>query len=628
MALERDQVARALPGYEIGEELGRGAWGVVLAGRHRNLGRDVAIKQLPRAFAADDAVRARFVAEGRVLASLDHPHIVPVFDFVESDGLCLLVMELLPGGSVWDRFMANGFTPPTACGTALAAAAGLHNAHQHNVLHRDVKPENLMFSAEGVLKVTDFGIAKVVGGDATLATRAGEVVGTPAYIAPEQARGAALSPATDVYALATLLYELLAGELPFAEEPDAMALLFKHAYEDPVPLEKKAPAVPGPVVPVVMQGLATAPADRYSSAEAFGVALAEACTSVWGPGWLAAEGVPVMGPGSIVGATERLSVPPPGQAGPPTAGAPTAVPAPPTVVRQPPPPTLARARATVVRPASTSHAEGAVLVDLKESDLVPVQQVIKAPPGARVPLAISLASFALAVVLALVGLGAPSSLGGNLPAASVEVAGVPLSASSTLKLDLSKPVTVHVGPGAPAASAARLSVLLLGYHVYQATGQLQASPGGGSVAHVDATSAHYLLAGRLTGEIALLRAGAVVGRWRLVTQTAQSGWLSVVGLVVVVLALFSLAYIEQFLRALWRGRRRFTATVGLGPSAALLAVAVVGAAWLAAGRQPSLASLVACAVLGAVSGFAAAPAARRAGRLRRLRRRAARRAAV
>ena len=138
--------------------------------------------------------RARFVTEARLLAALDHPHVVPVFDFVEKDGLCLLVMELLPGGTVWSRFGGNGFTPPAACATVLAASAGLQAAHEKNVLHRDVKPENLMFSSEGVLKVTDFGIAKVVGGDSTLATRAGEVLGTPAYIAPEQARGARFLP--------------------------------------------------------------------------------------------------------------------------------------------------------------------------------------------------------------------------------------------------------------------------------------------------------------------------------------------------------------------------------------------------------------------------------------------------
>ena len=144
-----------------------GEW---LSAEHRALGRSVAVKQLPRAFAADAAVRRRFVSEGRFLPALDHPHIVPVFDFVEKDGLCLLVMELLPGGTVWSRFGAKGFTPPAACATVLAAASGLQAAHEKNVLHRDVKPENMMFSSEGVLKVTDFGIAKVVGGNATLAT--------------------------------------------------------------------------------------------------------------------------------------------------------------------------------------------------------------------------------------------------------------------------------------------------------------------------------------------------------------------------------------------------------------------------------------------------------------------------
>ena len=110
MTLDQEQVDDALPSYEIGGELGRGGWGVVLAGRHRQLGREVAIKQLPRAFAADVSIRARFTVEARLLASLDHPHIVPVYDYVEQDGLCLLVMELLPGGTVWSRFSTEGFT--------------------------------------------------------------------------------------------------------------------------------------------------------------------------------------------------------------------------------------------------------------------------------------------------------------------------------------------------------------------------------------------------------------------------------------------------------------------------------------------------------------------------------------
>src|SRR6184192_3465583 len=178
MALDQEAVAAALPLYEVEGELGHGAWGVVLAGRHRQLGRDVAIKQLPRSFGTDPAVRSRFIAEARLLASLEHPHIVPLYDYVEHEGLCLLVMERLTGGTVWNRARAGGFAQQSACAVALATCAALHYAHQRGVLHRDVKPENLMFSALGDLKVTDFGIAKVVGGAATVDTRAGDVLGT------------------------------------------------------------------------------------------------------------------------------------------------------------------------------------------------------------------------------------------------------------------------------------------------------------------------------------------------------------------------------------------------------------------------------------------------------------------
>ncbi len=307
MSVERDLVGDALPAYDVGDVLGRGGWGVVLAGRHRNLDRQVAIKHLPAAFAADPAARRRFTAEARVLASLDHPHVVPVFDYVERDDLCLLVMELLPGGTLRARAAATGFTPRAAVAVALACSAGLAAAHLRGVLHRDVKPENMLFAASGVVKVTDFGIAKVVGGPETVMTRAGDVLGTPAYIAPEQVLGRALSPATDVYGLATMLYELLAGMLPFPDEGDAMSVLFKHAYEKPTPLGEVTSEVPDRVEAAVMRALATDPAERYPSVESFGVALAEACAEAWGPGWLAAEGVPVLGAATIVTASERPS---------------------------------------------------------------------------------------------------------------------------------------------------------------------------------------------------------------------------------------------------------------------------------------------------------------------------------
>src|SRR5208282_4605024 len=294
MNFDRELLSGALPAYDIGEELGQGGMGVVVSGQHRQLGRRVAIKQLPEAFAADPAVRRRFTAEAQVLASLDHPHVVPVYDFVEREGICLLVMELLPGGTLRSRVGAGGCTAPYAVAVSLACLSGLSAAHRRGILHRDVKPENMLFAASGVLKVAAFGIAKVLGGPGTVVTRRGDVIGTPAYIAPEQVRGGELSPATDIYAVATMLYELLAGVLPFPDEAEDMALLFKHAYEKPIPLRDVAPDVPEPVAAVVMRGLATEPADRFATAEAFGVALAEAGTQAWGPGWLSAAQVPIM----------------------------------------------------------------------------------------------------------------------------------------------------------------------------------------------------------------------------------------------------------------------------------------------------------------------------------------------
>src|SRR6516225_9288934 len=298
MSLDRELLASALPAYAIGDELGQGGMGVVVSGQHRQLGRRVAIKQLPAAFAGDPSARRRFMAEAQVLASLDHPHVVPVYDFVERDGLCLLVMELLPGGTLRSRVTsAGGITTSHAVAATLACLSGLSAAHRRGVLHRDIKPENMLFAASGVLKVTDFGIAKVSGSPGTVLTRRGEVIGTPAYIAPEQARGLALSPATDVYGVATMLYELLAGVLPFPGEGDGMAVLFQHAYEEPAPLLEAAPAVPEPVAAVVMHGLATEPADRYATAESFGVAFAEGGAQAWGPGWLLTEPVPIMDAG-------------------------------------------------------------------------------------------------------------------------------------------------------------------------------------------------------------------------------------------------------------------------------------------------------------------------------------------
>ncbi len=308
-AFTSPELTEALSAYEVEGEIGRGSWGVVLKARHRQLGREVAIKQLPYEFAAQSDVRRRFVNEARLLASLDHPHIVPVYDFIEKEGVCLLIMEFLPGGTVWKRFNAEGFDYVDSLAIALATCAALHFAHRHGVLHRDIKPENLMFSAGGILKVTDFGIAKVLGAASTMGTRAGEVLGSPAYIAPEQATGSELGPFTDVYATAVVLYELLSGRLPFPDDGDPLMVMYRHVHEQPRPLLEVAPEVPEPIARVVMYGLATRPQARYQTAEEFGVALAEAATASFGPGWLGRSSVSVMGGGPIIAATERPASP-------------------------------------------------------------------------------------------------------------------------------------------------------------------------------------------------------------------------------------------------------------------------------------------------------------------------------
>jgi serine/threonine protein kinase len=289
---DSERVAAALPAYEIGAELGRGGWGIVLAGRHRHLQRDVAIKQLPSAFSSDPDVRARFVTEARLLASLDHPHIVPIYDFVERDGLCLLVMEKLSGGTVWKRFVESGLEAEEACAIALVTAVALEYAHQHGVLHRDVKPENMLLTDDGrQLKVGDFGTARVLAGSTTMATQAGEVVGTPAYMAPEQATGSRVTPATDVYALGMTLYEMMSGQLPFRQGDSPLALLYQRVHEAPIPIAEVAPEVPTPVADVIMAAIRTEPGDRPPTAEAFAVELAKAATGAFGRGWFEQTGL-------------------------------------------------------------------------------------------------------------------------------------------------------------------------------------------------------------------------------------------------------------------------------------------------------------------------------------------------
>ncbi|HEX9831466.1 MAG TPA: protein kinase [Mycobacterium sp.] len=598
------RIRAALPGYDVGRQVGRGGCGVVLSGMHLRLRRPVAIKQIPPQFADDAAVRRRFVAEAQLMASMDHPHVVPVYDYIEHGDLCLLVMEYLPGGTVADRFANEGFDATSALAVALACAAGLEAAHRRGILHRDVKPSNLMFAGNGTVKLTDFGIAKIVGGDDTLVTRAGEVVGTPSYIAPEQARGQPLSPATDVYALATMLYQLLSGVLPFPPCEDSMATLFMHAFEKPTPLTECAPAVPGPIADVVMRGLATQPTDRFGSAESFGIALAEPAAACWGTNWLAPVGIPVIGADTIVAAatgTRRHW----GMGRPPRQ----------TTTMRAMPPGAPTAPTRRIRPAQPQPRPRVELADVGRNDVAPVQDVIKFR-SPRVPFMVAAVLGLLAVAVALVGLGVPPR-GGDLASGAVTVAGVDPAAGGRVEIDMSKPIPVTVA-GIP-GDAVALSLDVLGTPVGRHDAPL-VPEGPGLTAQVPAPVNPFVLAGDLTGEVTVLSGETPFSSYRFGIRTTQPALTTAAAVALAVLTLFAAAYVESYIRALRRGRSRFSGSFGLPLSAAALAVAAVGAAWILLGREPTVPTLVGSTALAAAAGVAATLGAMRIGRKYRYRR--------
>ena len=298
----KELIQAALPAYEIADELGRGAFGVVYEARHTQLGRQVAIKQLPQSYAEDEDVRERFVAEAQMVASLEHPHIVPVYDFVESDGSRFLIMERC-AGSVGDRFKEEGIVTDEACAAVLACLAALDFAHEKGLLHRDVKPENLMYDTKGVVKLGDFGIARDLGVE-TRRTATGMIVGTPAYMSPEQCRGEDLTPASDVYSVAMMGYELLTGALPFPHTESVNGLLAHHLVTQPTPLLQTRPELPGSVGEVIDKALAKDLGVRYSTASEFATALARACVTAFGSGWLRRRRFVLHWP-EIIAETER-----------------------------------------------------------------------------------------------------------------------------------------------------------------------------------------------------------------------------------------------------------------------------------------------------------------------------------
>ena len=274
-----DSTTRLLAGrYVLERLLGRGGMAMVYAGRDRRLDRQVAVKVVPVAV-TEPVGRARFVREARSAAGLCHPNAVAVFDAGEADGYLYIVMELVEGRSL-ATVLAESEPLDLAQATAIAASvlAALGQAHSAGIVHRDVKPSNIMVSYGGVVKLLDFGIARRLDDLAGEVTAAGEIVGTPKYLAPEQIEGRPTSPATDVYAVGVVLYEMLAGVAPFnGDSPVATALAHTTA---PVPdVRALRPDVPNGLAMAIGRAMAKDPVDRFADAAEMQTALTETSTA-------------------------------------------------------------------------------------------------------------------------------------------------------------------------------------------------------------------------------------------------------------------------------------------------------------------------------------------------------------
>jgi tetratricopeptide (TPR) repeat protein len=265
----------AVEGYDVLALLGRGGMGAVYRAHHRLLNRDVALKFLPppEQLRGDEEQRLR--AEARAVAALSHPHIVQIHEIGTHQGRPFLCLELCPGGTLADRLRErDGDLPPRLAAQIIEVLArAVHHAHQHGVVHRDLKPANVLL-CEGpgtaleacTLKVADFGLAKRLEG-ATGLTQSGALVGTPEYMAPEQARSGVVGPAADIHALGILLYEMLIGRPPYQAD-SAVETLLRTVHNDPVPPRRMQPRVSRDLETICLKCLEKKPEKRYPSAEA------------------------------------------------------------------------------------------------------------------------------------------------------------------------------------------------------------------------------------------------------------------------------------------------------------------------------------------------------------------------
>ena len=261
--------------YQIKAELGHGGMSVVYLAHDPVIGRDVAIKVLLSNLSSQPAARARFEREARIVAALEHPAIVPIYDFGEQDGQPFLVMRYMSGGSLADLLSYGRLNLQDTAHIVRRLAGALDEAHARGIIHRDIKPGNILFDSHGEAFLTDFGIGKLYEDGQNMTITGSVVLGTPAYMSPEQALGRPLDPRSDVYSLGAVMFEMLSGALPY-KGPTSISVAMKHVNE-PVPdLRAWRPELAEACAAVVAKAMAKDPDERFATAGELAAAFDEA----------------------------------------------------------------------------------------------------------------------------------------------------------------------------------------------------------------------------------------------------------------------------------------------------------------------------------------------------------------
>lgn len=263
---EVERSGQQIPGYKILGQLGKGAMATVFKGRQLSLDRLVAIKVLPRKFTNNPQFIERFYAEGRAAAQLNHPNIVQAYDVGQAGDYHFFVMEYVEGRTVYDDIVKHRRYPEIeAIDIIIQVAEALQHAHAKGLIHRDVKPKNIMLSKEGVAKLADMGLARAMSDKEAAEAEAGKAFGTPYYISPEQIRGDKdIGPPSDIYSLGATLYHMVVGNVPF-DGKNPSAVMHKHLKEAPIPPDHANPKLSAGISEVIEMMMAKAPRDRYQN---------------------------------------------------------------------------------------------------------------------------------------------------------------------------------------------------------------------------------------------------------------------------------------------------------------------------------------------------------------------------